>query len=753
MFTCRLPWWRSRATCKPRQPGRFLPRIWERCQPPSRKGINTTARQGQQVGEQESRRNQVLEDLEMPLAKRDTETLFQEQPETGNQHLEDALLWSYLKIHLPPKVLEEVNQDLERFGNRLLTKIKPLGRGCKLNLAVFRQHDARGQRVHHTVTCLAWRRMKEIAAEEGLIAEAYERRHSSWSRLHQAVKLYLFSSSSGGFNCALAMTDGTAKVIESLGIPGSLKNAFDHLTSRDPKQFWASGQCMARSRGGSDVAACSETVARKQPDGTYHLYGFKRFTLAAESDVTSTLARVADAEGQVKQGSSGLPLFFLKVRDEGGKLNSIQVQRLKDKLGTRQMARAQLWLDGAKAELTSAEGHGVASISNVLNVTWIHNVIGAVASMRRMISLSREYARSRVAFGKLLQDHPLHMQTIAWMEVQTRGAFLLLMEIVRLLGLVETNTASEQDQLLLRLLIPVAKLYTGKQASAVVVETMESFGGQGYMEDTGLPVVVHDTLVPSIWEGTTNILSLDILQSLTESQGQAMAGFFSTVQKKLELASSTVKLEPAAKHAIGSLAQFTQAAGSKGAATVELAARGFSYTLARIYAGALLIEHAAQPDASSAHISAARRWCNPELCPVATRQENSSHEAEEAPMDSALVYGGSPACGSGPSLTRGNWEAQPPGETEGGLQSEKNPNPNPKILSQPWWGPSTGATPNPSGVSPNYTTRSSLKSTAFAPSYLLTQLQIIVKQGSHGARAFDFSFYILRCLKQALLFL
>ncbi|PKU31026.1 acyl- dehydrogenase family member 11 isoform x1 [Limosa lapponica baueri] len=315
-------------------------------------------------------------------------------------------------------VLEEVNRDLERFGNRLVTQIRPLGWECELNPPVFRQYNAWGQRVDQIVTCSAWRRMKEIAAEEGLIAEAYERRYSNWS---------------------------------------------------------------------------------------------------------------------------GLSLFFLKVRDEEGKLNSIQVQRLKDKLGTRQMATAELWLDGAKAELISAEGRGVASISNMLNITRIHNVIGAVASMRRMISLSREYARKRVAFGKLLKDHPLHMQTIARME-----------------------------------------------ASAVAVEAMESFGGQGYMEDTGLPVILRDTLVLSIWEGTTNILSLDVLRSLTKSQGQAMAVFFSTVQKKLELASSSAKLEPAVKQmrdAISSLARFTQAAGAKGALTMELAARDFSYSLARVYTG------------------------------------------------------------------------------------------------------------------------------------------------------------------------
>ncbi|NWS57950.1 ACD11 dehydrogenase, partial [Chunga burmeisteri] len=642
--------WRSSATCKPWQSGHFLPRVWERCQPQNPKAINTTVGQGQQVGRQEK---ELLEDLETPLARREMETLFQEQPEAGNQYLEDALLRSYLKTHLPLKVLEEVNQDLERFGNRLLTEIKPLGWECELNPPVFRQYDAWGRRVDHIVTCSAWRRMKEIVAEEGLIAEAYERRYSNWSRLYQAVKLYLYSVFSGSFGCPVAMTDGAAKVIESLGIPGSLKNAFDHLTSRDPKKFWTSGQWMTERRGGSDVANGTEAVARKQPDGTYRLYGFKWFTSAADSDVTLTLARIADAEGQVRQfclmGSSGLSLFFLKVRDEEGKLNSIQVQRLKDKLGTRQMATAELWLDGAKAELISAEGRGVACISSMLNITRIHNVISAVASMRRMISLSREYARRRVAFGKLLKDHPLHMQTIARMEVQTRGAFLLLMEITRLLGLVETNMGSEQDQLLLRLLIPVAKLYTGKQASAVVVEAMESFGGQGYMEDTGLPVIVRDTLVLSIWEGTTNILSLDVLRCLTKSQGQVMAVFFSSVQKKLELASSTAELEPAVKQtrdAVSSLVQFMQAAGSKQAVTMELAARDFSYALARIYAGTLLIEHAARPDASSTDISAARRWCNQELCPVATELGNSSYEAEAAVTDSALVYEGSPACGS-----------------------------------------------------------------------------------------------------------
>ncbi|NXO02933.1 ACD11 dehydrogenase, partial [Rhinopomastus cyanomelas] len=589
---------------------------------------------------------QVLDSMEMLHTRTDLETLWQEQPETGNPYLEDTLLRSYLKTHLPPQVLKEVNRDLERFGNRVLTQISALGWDCELNPPRFQPYNAWGWQVNHIITCSAWKKIKEIVAEEGLVAEAYERRYSNWSRLYQAAKLYLFSSASGGFSCPLAMTDGAAKVIESLGIPGSLKNAFDHLTTRDPKKIWTSGQWMTERRGGSDVANGTKTVARKQPDGSYRLYGLKWFTSAADSDMALTLARVEDAEGQGKRGAGDLSLFFVKTRDEKGSLNNIQVRRLKDKLGTRQMATAELWLDGVEAEMISAEGRGVATISSMLNLTRIHNIIAAVSAMRRVTSLSREYACRRVAFGKFLKDHPLHMQTIAQLEVQTRGAFLLIMEITRLLGLTETNMASEQEQLLLRLLIPVTKLYTGKQVSAVVIEAMESFGGQGYMEDTGLPVIVRDTLVLSIWEGTTNILSLDVLRTITKSQGQVMTAFFSTVKNKLGLASRTMKLEGTVKQtqeAVSNLEQFLQAEGSRKAATMELAARDFSYTLARIYAGALLIEHAARPDASPADIIAAQRWCSQDLCPVVTGLASGSYNAEAALLNSTLVYEGSPA--------------------------------------------------------------------------------------------------------------
>ncbi|XP_040272629.1 acyl-CoA dehydrogenase family member 11-like isoform X1 [Bufo bufo] len=597
------------------------------------------------VGPEDTQPHLVLEELKIPFSHASIGHFFQDQPRLGNQFLEDSLLQGYLKKHLPPVVLEEAGKDLERFGQRLVDEIDSLGRECELNPPHLKHYDAWGRRVDHVITCPAWQKMKVVSAEEGLVAEAYERKYSSWSRLIQIVKLYLYSPSSGLFSCPLAMTDGAAKVIESLGTPDALQDAFRHLTTRDPEKFWTSGQWMTERKGGSDVAHGTETVAYAQTDGTYKLYGYKWFTSATDSDMTLTLGRVVDAQGHILTGTKGLSLFYLDVRDAKGQLNGIQVQRLKDKLGTRQLPTAELLLDGAKALQISPEGRGVASISNMLTITRIHNTIAAAAGMRRVLNLAREYASKRFVFGSLIKDHPLHMQTMAHMEVQARGAFLLLMEVARLLGLEETNMATEQDQHLLRLLTPITKLFTGKQAIAVISEGLECFGGQGYMEDTGLPAMLRDAQVLTIWEGTTNVLSLDVLRSVVKSQGQVLSAFFSSAQEKLEASSNIPSLSQSTSRllqALQNLKDFTKKAGIRGNGFMELAGRDFAYSLAKIYIGCLFVDHAAWAGATESDAYCAKRWCEQELCPVNTAEAFGCYSSNAASMDRQIVYEKSP---------------------------------------------------------------------------------------------------------------
>ena len=217
------------------------------------------------------------------------------------------------------------------------------------------------------------------------------------------------------------------------------------------------------------------------------------------------------------QGTRGLSLFYLETKDEQGWYNNLEIQCLKNKLGTRQLPTAELLLDGTKARLVGEDGRGVAGIATMLTMTRIHNAIAAISGMRRVLQLSRDYSTKRFAFGKYIADHPLHMQTLARMEVETRGCTLLTLEVCRLLGLEECGMATSAEKHLLRILTPIVKLYTAKQVVATASEGLESFGGQGYIEDTGLPGILRDSQVLPIWEGTTNILSLDVLRALQKT--------------------------------------------------------------------------------------------------------------------------------------------------------------------------------------------------------------------------------------------
>lgn len=574
----------------------------------------------------------------LPFTRARIGPFFQENPVLKNPFVEDALLRGYLKRHIPQ---EAILSDLCAFGQHVAKEVDGWGRECEVNPPRLVHFDPWGRRVDHIVTSHAWKRMKDLSAQEGLVAIGYERSFGEWSRVYQMSKLYLFSPSSGLYTCPLAMTDGAAKVIQSLGVSWPVEDAYSRLTTRHPERFWTSGQWMTERQGGSDVASGTETVAVPQTDGSYKLHGFKWFTSATDADMTLTLARVQDKTGATIPGSKGLSLFYAEVsRDEDGRLRGIEVQRLKDKLGTRQMPTAELLLDGLPAHRLSEEGRGVSSIANMLTITRIHNSVSAAAAMRRVLQLARDYATRRTAFGKLLKDHPLHMQTLARMEVESRGAFLLVMDVCRLLGREESGVATEHDAHLLRLLTPVVKLYTGKQAVAVVSEGLESFGGQGYIEDTGLPGILRDAQVLSIWEGTTNVLSLDVLRCVARSSGMVLHAYFSHTKSLLAGASSVSSLAPAVTAVGGALCEleeFVQVAATRAPSYLELAARDLAYSLARIYTGALLIDHACWKGASPSDTYAALRWCEQDLCPVARNQRRGHYDSNTS-LDAALVF-------------------------------------------------------------------------------------------------------------------
>ncbi len=531
----------------------------------------------------------------------------QAPPQLDNQYTADRALRSYLSRALPPGVLAEIEPELLAMGELAAGELYRMQLSDRENEPVLTQWDAWGNRIDRIDVTPLWREAERIAAQRGLVAVAYERKHGAYSRVHQFALVHLFTPSTDLYSCPLAMTDGAACALLAHGNRPLIERALPRLTSRDPSSFWTSGQWMTEATGGSDVGL-SETVARQAADG-WRLYGRKWFTSAAFSQMALTLAR---PEGN-PPGGKGLALYYLETREADGRSNGILVNRLKDKLGTRKVPTAELTLEGARAELVAGTGGGVKNIAPMLNVTRTWNAVSACSLMRRALALAGDYAARRVAFGAALADKPLHADTLAGLEAEYLGALQLTFFVVELMGREEAGEASREQEALRRMLTPIAKLLTGKQVVQVVSEAIEAFGGAGYVEDTGLPVLLRDAQVLPIWEGTTNVLSLETLRAIEAAGGlgalKRELGFILQGIREPALLTISAQLERTLELSEVWLAR---AIGARDA-SLEAGARRFAMTIGRVFELALLARHAQWSlahEQDRRHLAAARRFAS-----------------------------------------------------------------------------------------------------------------------------------------------
>ncbi len=511
----------------------------------------------------------------------------QSPPQLGNQYEDDRVLRSYLWRVLPPEMLAEVKSSLRQMGELAGGELYELQLADRLNEPRLTQWDAWGNRIDQIELTPLWQRAEKIAAEMGVVAAAYEGGYGRFARLYQFALAYLFHPSTDMYMCPLAMTDGAARALLRSGNQELIERAVPHLTSRDPAQFWTSGQWMTESTGGSDVGL-SETVARLGTDEVWRLFGQKWFTSATTSQMALTLAR---PEGN-GSGGKGLALFYVETQGEDGRLQNIEISRLKDKLGTRKVPTAELVLKGSRAIPVMGLQNGVRNIVPMLHLTRTWNAVSSVAFMRRGMALARDYARKRVAFGSALAQKPLHVDTLATLQAETEAAFHLTFYLVELIGKDEANELSGEEAALLRLLTSLAKLTTGRQAVMVASEVLEAHGGAGYVEDTGLPMLLRDSQVLPIWEGTTNVLSLDVLRALGD--GGPLVALQGKVTRCLQGVNETSLVEAGgmAQTAVAHAASWLKQTKPQGREALEAGARRFALTLGRSLALALLVEHA-----------------------------------------------------------------------------------------------------------------------------------------------------------------
>lgn len=503
----------------------------------------------------------------------------QDPPQLSHPYRSDRALLALLDRTLPADRRAALDADLDALGDYaqmawqrafVTTRRKP----------VLTQWDAWGRRVDRVELTPAWQEGAVMTTRHAVLAAGHG--DSAHGRLEEFARVYLYHLASEFYTCPLAMTDGATTAIKASGNRELIDRALPHFLSRDASTFWLSGQWMTENTGGSDVGH-TETIARQDVDGQWRLHGRKWFSSAVVGEAALALARPEGAG----TGTPALALFYVETTDGKQRKPELIIDRLKDKLGTHELPTAEIHLDGLPAWPLGELGHGVRQVAPMLNVTRTWNAICAIASMARAISLARDYATRRQVFGRPLIEQPLHAQTLADMQAEFEGAFALAFELAQLLGRVEHGVAAPHEAALLRLLTPLAKLWTGKLAVKICSEALECFGGAGYIEDTGLPQLLRDAQVYAIWEGTTNVLSLDSLRALA---GDTFAALHTASTAWLN-GNDDMHAASAIRQTLDAAARWLdQHAAMRDA--LEAGARGLAITLARCASAALLARQA-----------------------------------------------------------------------------------------------------------------------------------------------------------------
>jgi alkylation response protein AidB-like acyl-CoA dehydrogenase len=442
------------------------------------------------------------------------------------------------------------------------------------------RYDPWGKRINRIQTSAGWETLRQAAARHALVAEPYRQ---GGSRVLQHALLHLYGPESAVFSCPVAMSDGAAALISSLG---ESSEWLARLTAADPARAITSGQWMTESQGGSDLSGTG-TVARLAGE-RWRVTGEKWFCSAIDSPIAIALARPAGADS----GTRSLAPFLIE-RDQPG----VTVHRLKDKLGTRALPTAEVGLaDVAATALGDPSQGGLARMMTLVVVTRLHNAAAASGGMRRGLDYALAFAAARQVAGGRLLVSPLHRATLATLAVDTAGAFLLTGHAFSLMQ------AGQEAEL--RLVAPLAKLATGKLAVANASEYVECFGGAGYVEDTGIPRLLRDAQVLPIWEGTTNVLSLDVLRAI-------VAGHTEPLLSRLEA-------HPALEQTTSSLREeVTLVRKDPAAAAAVAGARGLALRLAHALTAALLLDHAPWGTEAAADLWC-RRWLHHEdIAPAA----------------------------------------------------------------------------------------------------------------------------------------
>ena len=397
-----------------------------------------------------------------------------------------------------------VADEASEFGRFLSGEPLEWGRQANENPPRLRTHDRFGNRIDEVEFHPAWHALLKTSVEHGLHALSW-RESRAGGHVARAALFYLMAQVEAGHGCPISMTHAA---VPALRAQRELVQEWEPLLTSfvyDPglrppgeKRGALCGMAMTERQGGSDVRA-NATTARPLGDGEYELTGHKWFCSAPMCDAFLVLA----------QADEGLSCFLVPRVLPDGTRNGFLIQRLKDKLGDRSNASSEIELDAAWARLVGEDGRGVPTIIEMVNHTRLDCVLGTAAAMRVAVEQATHHAAHRSAFGKLLVDQPLMRNVLADLCVESEAATMTALRLARAYDRGEDAFA--------RVATAVAKYWVCKRGPGHAAEALECLGGNGYVEESALPRIYRQQPLQSVWEGSGNVICLDVLRALRRS--------------------------------------------------------------------------------------------------------------------------------------------------------------------------------------------------------------------------------------------
>jgi putative acyl-CoA dehydrogenase len=448
------------------------------------------------------------------------------------------------------------------------------GEAADANPPVLRTHDRYGRRVDEVEFHPAWHRLLGTAVAHGLHAAPW-RDPRPGAQVARAAGFYLWTQVEAGHGCPVSMTYAAVPALRAapelaeVWEPRLTALAYQpELAPVAAKAGALCGMAMTEKQGGSDLRASTTTARPAGSDGRWLLTGHKWFCSAPMSDAFLVLA----------QGPAGLSCFLVPRVLPDGDRNRFRLQRLKDKLGNRANASAEVELDEAAGWPVGEPGRGLAAILEMVNHTRLDCIVGSAALMRQAVAQAAHHTAHRSAFGRRLADQPLMTNVLADLAVESEAATMLAMRVA---GAFDRAPGDAAEAALRRLVTAVAKYWVCKRAPAVAAEALECLGGNGYVEESGMPRLYREAPLNSIWEGAGNINSLDVLRVLAR-QPESLAALLDEV-------APARSAEPRLDHAATAVER--ELAGVPDPVGLQAGARRLVERLAVLLQGALLVRH------------------------------------------------------------------------------------------------------------------------------------------------------------------